>query len=110
MNIITEDMRWDFDRIEEDFMKHCYDKLRDFAKVQWYEQNSSRFSSPEESHRYMVMGLILNGAKAENEYCKDCFATCLRPITSYPPGKDKEGVRSRGRGRHPVYGVSGWLI
>lgn len=67
---ITEDMRWDFDRIEEDFMKHCYDKLRDFAKVQWYEQNSSRFSSPEESHRYMVMGLILNGAKAEDEYCK----------------------------------------
>lgn len=36
-NFITEDMRWDFDRIEEDFMKHCYDKLRDFAKVQWYE-------------------------------------------------------------------------
>lgn len=51
-------------------MKHCYDKLRDFAKVQWYEQNSIRFSSPEESHRYMVMGLILNGAKAEDEYCK----------------------------------------
>ena len=69
-NFITEDMRWDFDRIEEDFMKHCYDKLRDFAKVQWYEQNSIRFSSPEESHRYMVMGLILNGAKAEDEYCK----------------------------------------
>lgn len=67
---ITEDMRWDFDRIEEDFMKHCYDKLRDFAKVQWYEQNSIRFSSPDESHRYMVMGLILNGAKAEDEYCK----------------------------------------
>lgn len=67
---ITEDMRWDFDRIEEDFVKHCYDKFRDFAKVQWYEQNSIRFSSPEESHCYMVMGLILNGAKAEDEYCK----------------------------------------
>lgn len=67
---ITEDMRWDFDRIEEDFMKHCYDKLRNFAKVQWYEQNSVRFSSPDESHRYMVMGLILNGAKTEDEYCK----------------------------------------
>lgn len=56
---ITEDMRWDFDRIEEDFMKHCYDKLRDFAKVQWYEQNAIRFSSPEESHRYMVMGAYI---------------------------------------------------
>ena len=42
-NFITEDMRWYFDRIEEVFMKHCYDKLCDFAKVQWYEQNAIRF-------------------------------------------------------------------
>ncbi len=69
-DFITENMRWDFDRIEEDFMKHCYDKLRDFAKVQWYEQNAARYSSPGESHRFMVMGLILNGAKAGDEYCK----------------------------------------
>lgn len=83
-NFITEDMRWDFDRIEEDFMKHCYAKLRDFAKVQWYEQNSNRFSSPEESHRYMVMGLILNGAKSEDEYCKALlrylFKTYYKPL------------------------------
>lgn len=69
-NFVTGDMEWDFDRIEEDFMKHCYDKLREFGRVQWYEHNAARFSTPEESHRNMVMGLILNGAKSGDEYCK----------------------------------------
>ena len=67
---MTDDMYWDFDRIEEDFMKHCYDKLRDFANVQYYEHTAARYSEPDNSHRIMVMGLILNGAKSGDEYCK----------------------------------------
>ena len=66
---VTDEMIWDMNRIEEDFMKNCYTKLRDFARVQWYSNTSSRHSSPEYSHRQMLMGLILNGAKSGDEYC-----------------------------------------
>lgn len=67
---INYDMYWDFDRIEEDFMKHCYDKLRDFANIQYYKHTATRYSKPDDSHKTMVMGLILNGAKFGDEYCK----------------------------------------
>ena len=30
---VTDEMIWDMNRIEEDFMKNCYTKLRDFARV-----------------------------------------------------------------------------
>lgn len=77
-------MYWDFDRIEEDFMKHCYDKLRDFANVQYYEHTAARYSEPDNSHRIMVMGLILNGAKSGDEYCKGLirylFKTYHKPL------------------------------
>lgn len=76
-------MMWDFDRIEEDFMKHCYDKLREFSQIQYYEI-AARHSSPEESHRSMVMGLILNGAKSGDAYCvaliKYLFKTYHKPL------------------------------
>ena len=81
---MTDDMYWDFDRIEEDFMKHCYDKLRDFANVQYYEHTAARYSEPDNSHRIMVMGLILNGAKSGDEYCKGLirylFKTYHKPL------------------------------
>lgn len=80
---VTDDMMWDFDRIEEDFMKHCYDKLREFGQVQYYEI-AAKYSSPEESHRSMVMGLILNGAKSVDAYCvaliKYLFKTYHKPL------------------------------
>lgn len=80
---VTDDMMWDFDRIEEDFMRHCYDKLREFGQIQCYEI-AARYSSPEESHRSMVMGLILNGAKSGDAYCvaliKYLFKTYHKPL------------------------------
>ena len=70
IHFITPEMEWDFDRIEDDFMKHCYDKLRDFGQVYWYGHNTARYSNPSESHRSMVIGLMLNGAKSGDEYCR----------------------------------------
>lgn len=66
---VNEEMSWDLDRIEEDFFSHCYNKLREFADVKYYDYNEVRYSSPKESHRSMLIGLILNGAKAGDEYC-----------------------------------------
>lgn len=67
---MTDDMYWDFDRIEEDFMKHCYDRLREFSDVQWYENLEAKYVGPDKSHRMMTLGLILNGAKLNDEYCR----------------------------------------
>ena len=71
MYFVNEDMGWDFDRIEEDFMKHCYDRLREFGQAQYYGSSLARHSTPTASHRKMVMGLILNGAKSGDEYCTE---------------------------------------
>lgn len=68
---VNEEMGWDFDRIEEDFMKHCYGKLREFGQVQVYGQCEARHSSPKESHQRLIVGLMLNGAKSGDEYCRE---------------------------------------
>lgn len=67
---VNDDMSWDFDRIEEDFLKHCFSKLQEFGEVRWYGHNAARYSDPQESHHDLVMGLILNGVKAGDEYCR----------------------------------------
>ena len=60
---ITTDMALDFELIEHDFMKHCYEKLREFSSWRCRCEASSRESSPESAHKLMVVELILNGAQ-----------------------------------------------
>lgn len=66
---ITEDMDLDFSLIEDDFVKHCHGRLREFSQVQWYGYDSCRYSSPEEAHKRVILGLVLNGAKSGDPYC-----------------------------------------
>ena len=66
---ITNEMFWDFQLIEKDFMKHCHDKLEEFSNVAWYENCDSRFFDPKNSIQKRMLRLILNGTKLGDEYC-----------------------------------------
>jgi len=67
---VTDDMHFDFDAIEADFLRHCADKLGRFAKVQRFFYHSCADSSPYEAHEYTVLGAMLNGAKTGDPYCR----------------------------------------
>ena len=66
---ISDEMFWDFEIIEAEFMKHCYNRLQEFGEVQWYSHEANRYTAPKESHKNLVVGLMLNGAKLGDEYC-----------------------------------------
>ena len=66
---ITDDMFWDFQLIEKDFIKHCYEKLEEFSNVAWYENCDSRFFDPKNSIQKRILRLMLNGTKLGDEYC-----------------------------------------
>lgn len=83
-NFVTPDMELDFERIEADFLKHCYTRLREFAEVQWYAYEEAKFSSPEVSHQHLIVGLMLNGTRTGDEYCmaliRYLFKTYHKPL------------------------------
>lgn len=66
---ITDEMFWDFQLIEKDFIKHCYEKLEEFSNVAWYENCDSRFFDPKNSIQKRILRLMLNGTKLGDEYC-----------------------------------------
>lgn len=69
LGFITDEMYYDFGLIEQDFLKHCHDKLESFHTVPWDNYFTIQTENPFNYHKTMVLGLILNGAKTGDSYC-----------------------------------------
>lgn len=66
---IIEDMEFDFPAIEQDFLKHCSDKLQEFNKAGWYGDTDFKTISPKIAMQRRILRLMYNGAKMRNPYC-----------------------------------------
>lgn len=69
MNFRTAEMTRDFVAIEQDFMKHCGNRLDELTAVAWYDEAYIGITKPIESMYSHVLRLIFNGAKIGDEYC-----------------------------------------
>lgn len=77
-DFVTEQMSIEFPYIEQDFLKHCYNKLEQFNEVGWYENCDHRFFVPEVSLEKRLFRLMYNGAKFGDEYCVELLKYLYR--------------------------------
>jgi hypothetical protein len=66
---ITERMSRDFAVIEQDFLRHCRDRLSELNAAGWYGEDEHGNASPKEALQKKIMRFIYNGAKTGDEYC-----------------------------------------
>lgn len=66
---INDAMSWEFEAIEEEFLKHCHDKLDEFADVSICGNIDGRMNSPMKATEKKFLSLIYSGAKLNDEYC-----------------------------------------
>ncbi len=65
----TFEMLCDFHIIEQDFMKNCQGKLKQFNELAWYDEAYIGSTKPVDASYGYVLRLIYNGAKLGDEYC-----------------------------------------
>lgn len=68
-DFIIGDMEFDFAAIEQDFLKHCSDKLQEFNKAGWYGDTDFKTTSPKIAMQRRILRLMYNGAKTRDSYC-----------------------------------------
>ena len=68
-DFITRDMEYDFPLIEQDFIKHCNGRLREFSDAGWYGELEHINNGPQQGLRKKIVRLIYNGAKLGDPYC-----------------------------------------
>ena len=68
-DFITSDMGLDFPVIEQDFIRHCSEKLSEFNNAGWYGEDERGDGSPKNLLQKKMLRLIYNGAKLGNTYC-----------------------------------------
>lgn len=78
VNFITDDMEFDFIAIEKDFLKHCSARLQEFSEAGWYGEEECQNYEPEYALKKKILRLIYNGAKLEDEYCKELLKYLYR--------------------------------
>lgn len=65
---LTDDMDYDFMAIARDFLKHNFDRLKEFNDLAFYDNDQSRLSDPERALHIRILNIMYNAAKAEDPY------------------------------------------
>lgn len=67
-DFITPDMEYEFWAIARDFMKHNFNRLREFDSLACYDNDSPEMSDSNRSMQLTVLNVIYNAAKAGDAY------------------------------------------
>ena len=67
-HFVTDDMDYEFNMIARDFMKHHFERLREFSEISWYDNDRCYQSDPNTSFQRKIFGIIYNAAKSGDEY------------------------------------------
>lgn len=68
---VNFDMGWEFEAIEQEVIKHCYDKFEEFADVSTIGNTSGRINAPSRAMEKKITKLLYNGFKLGDQYCTE---------------------------------------
>ncbi len=78
LSFMTDDMYMDFPIIQQDFIAHCGDKLRELNAIAWYDESYIGVNRPERVLYGHVLRLIYNGAKSGDGYCTELLKSLYK--------------------------------
>ena len=78
LSFMTDDMYMDFPIIQQDFIAHCGDKLRELNAIAWYDESYIGVNRPERVLYGHVLRLIYNGAKSGDGYCVELLKSLYK--------------------------------
>jgi hypothetical protein len=102
-DFITEDMRLDFSLIEQEFLKHCMGRLREFDEAGWYGGDEWWYDSPKDALHKRIFRLMYNGAKLGDAYCVELLRYLYKTFHRKEYNQLKRFTKMSGR---EVYGLS----
>lgn len=70
-SFVNDEMSYDFDLIVYDFMERCRNRIPEFNDIDWYGDGLYEYASQESIFQEKMLGYILNGFKAGDEYCRE---------------------------------------
>ncbi len=65
---LNDDMNFDFMAIAHDFLKHNFDRLKEFNELALYDNTQSSLFDPEEALHIKILNIMYNAAKAGDPY------------------------------------------